>query len=226
MHSGVLVSATLTEPLFGLNDPTPALPVRAVSALRETPFAGAEDASTALATTSILDAPADALVPLLHAEEIRVPLRDRIDAFDPMIDTSIAAGLLGSLGSVTPTSGSFSVQFEYCMVRFERPWWNALFLTRNDWRVGGVARGGISSGTAQPTGPVTLLTNGMLVVRKLSIKAQWSNEDLEVLPNTVSLGPFCLVAGSFDKASGTVTREGLQAIAWMCEVPPVLPPSG
>ena len=65
-------------------------------------------------------------------------------------------------------------------------------------------------------------------IRKLTIEAQWSAEDLRVLPNSVSLGPFCLVAGTFIKgsgASGTITREGLQVIAWMCEVPPVLPPA-
>ncbi|MGW1057343.1 hypothetical protein [Micromonospora rubida] len=125
------------------------------------------------------------------------------------------------------TTGQFAVSFEYCHVQLERPWWNEPFLHRTDWSLPGYATGKISSGSAtQPEGEISLVTVGMLVIRNLTITATWSGADLETLPRSTSLGPFCIAAADFDKASGTLTRKGLQVIGWLCLVPPVLPPKG
>jgi 2-oxoglutarate dehydrogenase E2 component (dihydrolipoamide succinyltransferase) len=126
----------------------------------------------------------------------------------------------------TPVSSrGFAVRFDYCLVRLDRPWWDEIFLSRRDWRLPGYQPGEISNGSASGSGaPVSMVTIGMLVVRDLSITADWSDRDLAALPTSTSLGPFCIAAGGFDSATGTLTRKGLQVIAWLVQIPPVLPP--
>ncbi len=152
--------------------------------------------------------------------------------FDPQLGAALGcqAAALTVAGATVPTpatSNQFSVKFDYCAVRLDRPWWNEPFLHRGDWSVPGYSAGQISSGSAtRPEGEVTLVTVGMLVIRDLIISASWSDADLEVLPRSTSLGPFCIAAADFDRASGTLTRKGMQVIGWLCLVPPVLPPKG
>jgi hypothetical protein len=119
----------------------------------------------------------------------------------------------------------FHVSFDYCLVRFTRPWWDDVFLTRSDWSLPGYRPGQVSSGSAsRPAGAITLMTVGMLVVRNLAIRANWSDRDKRAMASSVSLGPFSIAGASFDSASGTVSHDGMQAIAWLCQVPQELPP--
>ncbi len=111
-------------------------------------------------------------------------------------------------------------------MRLDRPWWADTFLERRDWRLPGFGPGQISTGSAaEPAGEITLITIGMLVIRNLTITARWSAADLAALPRSTSLGPFCIAAGTFDRATGTLTRKGMQAAAWLCSVPARLPPA-
>jgi 2-oxoglutarate dehydrogenase E2 component (dihydrolipoamide succinyltransferase) len=146
------------------------------------------------------------------------------------VDAAIGkgAGLAAVVDATAPkpaTSEGFGVHFEYCLVHLDRPWWDEVFLSRRDWRVPGYQAGQISSGTTSGAADiVSLITTGMVVIRNLTITATWSEADLAALPHSTSLGPFCIAAGDFDKTSGTLTRKGLQVIAWLVQVPPVLPP--
>lgn len=125
----------------------------------------------------------------------------------------------------TPTADNFEVSFDYCMVRFDRPWWAEVLLLSHQWKIDGYQPGDIASGSAShPTGPVTLITIGALVVRKLWIKAQWSDSDRAAIASATSLGPFCIAGADYDSQSGQISRDGVQVIAWLCQVPPVLPP--
>lgn len=157
------------------------------------------------------------------------PLLDRTLAAHTHLDAAFAsqAAVPAVVDAITPTaatSGDFAVQFEYCLVRLDRPWWDDTFLHRHDWRLPGYEPGQISTGSAaDPTGEITLITIGMLVIRNLSITASWSPADLAALPRSTSLGPFCIAAGNFDQASGTLTRKGMQAAAWLCLVPTKMP---
>ncbi|MDF5754235.1 hypothetical protein [Spongiactinospora sp. TRM90649] len=128
--------------------------------------------------------------------------------------------------SVAPVATEgFNVSFEYCMVRFERPWWDEVFLLNQGWGVPGHTPGAICGGTAtDPKGAITLITAGMIVVRNLVITASWNEDDKAHLTQGISLGPFCVAGADFDVASGALRRPGTQAIAWLCLVPPVLPP--
>ncbi|MBW9051117.1 hypothetical protein [Rhizobium mesosinicum] len=136
---------------------------------------------------------------------------------------SASGAVLASTTSARPSSSKFSVQFDYCLVRFDRPWWDDMFLSRRDWQLSGYGAGELSSGKAsQPKDPLTLVTVGMLVVKNLAISANWSDADLATLPRSTSLGPFCIAASTFH--SGSLARAGHQVIAWLCQVPPSLPP--
>ncbi|MER8692084.1 hypothetical protein NKI77_07895 [Mesorhizobium opportunistum] len=138
---------------------------------------------------------------------------------------SVSDAILASTTSTRPSSSKFSVRFDYCVVRFDRPWWDDMFLSRRDWQLAGYQAGELCSGAAgQPKDPLTMVTVGMLVVRNLAISANWSQADLAMLPRSTSLGPFCIAASTFDAASGALTRKGHQVIAWLCQVPPALPP--
>lgn len=134
--------------------------------------------------------------------------------------------LISATTPVPVTSDSFHVSFRYCLVRFDRPWWDDVFLGSSNWRVPGYAGGTLSSGQmSAPADPLTLITAGMLVIRDLKIAATWSDDDLKGLSQGVSLGPFSLAGASIPQAkNGTLEREGMQAIAWLCQVPPPLPP--
>jgi 2-oxoglutarate dehydrogenase E2 component (dihydrolipoamide succinyltransferase) len=166
-----------------------------------------------------------------------VALSQTEQAFDVMaaasVNSHVDAALASQAGapavvdatvSTPATSNGFAVRFEYCLVRLDRPWWDDIFLHRHDWRLPGYEAGQISSGSAaDPAGEITLITIGMLVIRDLTITANWSAADLAALPRSTSLGPFCIAAGGFDRTTGTLTRKGMQAAAWLCLVPPRMP---
>lgn len=144
---------------------------------------------------------------------------------DVLAEVSVIDAVLAGTSSEKSTSSNFSVRFDYCLVRFDRPWWDEAFLARRDWQVPGYDAHQLSSGSAtEPRDPLTLITVGMLVVRNLKVTAEWSDNDIDALPRSTSLGPFCIAAAEFDSSTGTLTRDGHQAIAWLCQVPPPLPP--
>jgi hypothetical protein len=125
------------------------------------------------------------------------------------------------------TSDGFSVSFRYCMVRFTRPWWDDVFLGAGEWGLPGYGIGTLSSGAmAEPQDPLTMITAGMIVIKDLKLKASWSEDDLSGLRDGVSLGPFSLAGATLPQTrNGVLERPGMQAIAWLCEVLPVLPPA-
>jgi 2-oxoglutarate dehydrogenase E2 component (dihydrolipoamide succinyltransferase) len=125
------------------------------------------------------------------------------------------------------TPEGYTVSFEYTIVSFTRPWWDDVFLAAKDWMVPGFARGGIATGSVlhSEDSPVTLITSGVVVVRNLTITSHWKDDERDQLASgALNLGPFTL---SGAKVEGeTLTRRGVQAMAWVCQVPPVLPPIG
>jgi 2-oxoglutarate dehydrogenase E2 component (dihydrolipoamide succinyltransferase) len=132
------------------------------------------------------------------------------------------------IGATTPqevkTEG-FTVTFDYTIVTFERPWWDEVFLAVPGWRVPGFTPGQLATGAVARTASqfITLITCGMVVIRNLEIRAAWEGSDLESAPSAASLGPFCIAGAEWNEQA--LRRPGLQAIAWLCQVPPVIPPN-
>jgi hypothetical protein len=143
-------------------------------------------------------------------------------------DTISVGGVLALIGDgpppAPPTTKGFDVTFEYCLVSFDRPWWDDVFMATSSWSVSGFTTGQIASGFASsPALGIPAITAGMIVIRNLQITADWTDSDQQRLnTNAVSLGPFSVAGASFN--GQTLTRAGMQASAWICQVPPKLPP--
>lgn len=118
----------------------------------------------------------------------------------------------------------FAISFEYTVVVFDRAWWDDVFLGLGGWHIPGIEPGLFATGTASPTASqfITLMTAGMVVVRNLDIRAAWSGDDRAAASSATSLGPFC-IAGA-DWTEERLRRPGFQVIAWLCQVPPKMPP--
>jgi 2-oxoglutarate dehydrogenase E2 component (dihydrolipoamide succinyltransferase) len=215
-----LVSAGDTAPVRGVQLARDAQPVSVERSLDRSQLAGI----ARLAGSGAADAVAARMVAEVGADAV-VPDR-RVSPVDAAIGPGAALTAVVDATAPKPaTSQGFGVHFEYCLVHLDRPWWDEVFLSRQDWRVPGYQAGQISSGTTSGAADiVSLITTGMVVIRNLTITATWSEADLAALPHSTSLGPFCIAAGDLDKTSGTLTRKGLQVIAWLVQVPPVLPP--
>src|SRR5262249_9582151 len=82
-----------------------------------------------------------------------------------------------------------------------------------------------SDGTGgDDSGLLPVLTSGFVAIRNLKISSNWSNNDLQAMQGSASLGPFSLVGRTYAAGTGTLTAPGIQIIGWFCEALPVLPP--
>jgi hypothetical protein len=139
--------------------------------------------------------------------------------------SSIAVHEAIQLPEATPSSDGFSVSFEYCLVTIARPWVSSTFLTQPGWHVPGEATASWALGKYDSvTQRFGYLPAKMLVVRNLKITARWSQEDLSrIQGSAAAIGPFSLLNYQFN--SGTLSVPGMQIVAWLCQVMPVLPPA-
>jgi len=123
------------------------------------------------------------------------------------------------------TSDRFSISVEVCLVHLRRPWLADGLLNLNGWFVPMVTKGSFSDGTGPGNStPLAVLPIACVFIRNLAIKARWSDEDKAHTETSSHLGVFALLGRSFDQNSATLTVEGMQAIAWICQPMPVLPP--
>jgi hypothetical protein len=143
---------------------------------------------------------------------------------NPLTATNAAlSSVVLNLPAQPTSSTNFEISFKYCVASVARPWLSSDFLTATNWympglQVGALARG-IYAKAAQRFG---LLPAKLLLVKELSIRAAWSEQDRTFAQNSASLGPFSLINSSFDK--NELTAPGMQIIGWFCQVVPVLPP--
>jgi hypothetical protein len=145
-------------------------------------------------------------------------LIDKFQLFD-------SAAVVDATATQTPSSDNFQISFEYCLVRFDRPWWDEVFVSSQGWKMFGFEAGDVASGSVRtPSELITLITIGMVVVKNLIITATWSADDKGALARATSIGPFCIAGSKFDNSNGTLTRPGMQAVGWLCQVPPSIPP--
>jgi hypothetical protein len=142
-----------------------------------------------------------------------------------------AAAASPAAGAVPPppgpvvTSDAFALSLEVCLVHLRRPWFSSGLMTLKNWFVPTIARGAFSAGTApNDTAPLAVLPTACVFIRNLSIKAQWSDRDREQLETSSHLGAFSLVGRAFDNTKATISVEGVQIIAWICQPLPTLPP--
>jgi hypothetical protein len=122
-------------------------------------------------------------------------------------------------------SDGFSISVEVCLVHLRRSWLADGLLNLKSWFVPTVTKGSFSDGTGRGNStPLAVLPIACVFIRNLAIKARWTDEDRARAETSSHLGTFALLGRSFDQNSATLTTEGMQAIAWICQPMPVLPP--
>ena len=127
----------------------------------------------------------------------------------------------------TVSSKNIKLSFDYCLVRADRMWMTGnAFLTARNWYVPHTKAGEISSGTGMGSGSFEVLPVAALVVRNLLLEADWSQDDTAVLHNSVKFGPFSLVGRTIAAETNAISCPGMQAVAWVFEPTPLLPPNG
>jgi hypothetical protein len=120
------------------------------------------------------------------------------------------------------SSSNFELSFRYCLVTFARPWLSASFLNAANWYIPGLQSGDCGGGKYESSAlPFAFLPAKFIVVKDLNITAKWSEEDRKYINNSASFGPFWVETES---NSNTLKHPGMQIIAWLCQVMPVLPP--
>jgi hypothetical protein len=112
-----------------------------------------------------------------------------------------------------------TISFEYCPVRVERPWYTTAFINDDSWAIPNLPEGGLSA--ADDPRHLSLMPTGFIAVKNLSIKADWTAQDIENARNALAFGPF-RVDG--EMANGAVGHEGIQIVGWFLQKMPALPP--
>jgi hypothetical protein len=123
------------------------------------------------------------------------------------------------------TTERMSLTFDICLVALNRPWLSDGFLSLVNWYVPHYAEGAFSDGTPEyDGGALAAIPTACVLIRNLTIAAQWSADDRAAVESSAGLGPFSLLGRTYDVSTGTVTVPGVQIIAWVCEAMPLLPP--
>ncbi|MEJ7559911.1 MAG: hypothetical protein WKF66_16485 [Pedobacter sp.] len=121
-------------------------------------------------------------------------------------------------------ANEFMMDFEYCIVYLDRPWFNtALFHYANMWYCLMLKEKYFSSGEKDESnaGLLKCIPTAMILIKDLKIKAAWTDSDKQHAQDSVGLGIFNLSGSTF--SNNELTTPGIQIIGWMCEVLPKLP---
>lgn len=119
----------------------------------------------------------------------------------------------------------FSISLDICLVSLRRPWLSDALLTLPGWFVPGFKQGEFSVADVEEAGPFAVLPTACILIRNLTINAQWSDEDSAAIEQSANLGGFNLFGRTFDRNSATLSVKGMQSIAWVCEPMSTLPPA-
>jgi hypothetical protein len=134
----------------------------------------------------------------------------------------VARTIANSAPTQPTTTKSISISFAYCLVKIQRPWYIDAFVGDNRWYIPSVGQGQLTSGSG--TGlKFSLLPIGFVAVRKLSIEASWSADDIAAAKNATGFGPFKVDSAIVDNK---LSHDGIQIIGWLLQRMPALPPNG
>jgi hypothetical protein len=123
------------------------------------------------------------------------------------------------------TADGFKLSLRFCLVELKRPWLSDALLSLPDWYVPGFAKGDFSKGQADNMGIMAYVPTACIIVRDVSISANWAEEDKAIIQNATEMAGFSLLGRDYDQNSQTLNIPGLQSFAWICQPMPVLPPA-
>ncbi len=163
------------------------------------------------------------------ATESPEPASEPPSRHSPLLDARAAADfqfVVGVASEEQPVAADgFHLEVDLCLVDIKRAWISDGLMSVPGWYVPGFPRGAFSSGAADHSGLLAVLPTACIFIRNLNIRSQWSQEDLQVIESSASLGGFSMFGRTFDRNSMTLTVPGMQMFAWVCEPLPMLPPS-
>ncbi|CAM5496543.1 hypothetical protein AFAE65S_03689 [Alcaligenes phenolicus] len=163
----------------------------------------------------------DALAKLEDIEPKNVLDQGEADATN-----TFKSGILAEAVTNTPTEtkDTVAVSFKYQVVEIQRNWLFWPFLQSTDWYISGAKRGDLTVGPeGQPAGVLKLIPERAIVIKDLSIKANFSDADTSAINDSFAIGPFRLDKDASIQA-GVLTQPGVQIIAYLDRAAPVIPP--
>jgi hypothetical protein len=203
-------------------EPVPARP--AVATLMAHPVAAAR-----------LDHVVDELVPA-PADLEALPVLDQ-DFGQVLVRARIVDGLLRQQPVEVATTASLSISFSFVMLGVVRRWLDPSLLNLASWFLPGRPRSALSDGADTPvSGLLKYLPTALLLIRDLTVAAQWSEADRRQLEAGLS-ATFPSAFGPFRFSADTATFDGIsltcpnpQILAWFAQrmplAPPLDPPTG
>lgn len=119
------------------------------------------------------------------------------------------------------STSSITIEFKYCLVKINRPWYHDSFINNKSWCIPNMAKGSLSMKDNSGNN-ISILPIGFLAIKNLNISANWTNEDIVTSKNATDFGPFEV---SFDSTTNKLSHAGIQIIGWMFQKMPDLPPN-
>ena len=119
-------------------------------------------------------------------------------------------------------SNNFQMDFSYALVTLHRPWISGEVLENAKlWYVLGQKSGVYSSGetTATNQGLMRAFPKAMIVVKDLTITAQWSEDDRKAAQTSLGFGAFNISNSHFSESNkNQLQAPGIQILGWICEI--------
>ena len=108
------------------------------------------------------------------------------------------------------SSDAFTINVDISIIKLRRPWLSDGLLNLGGWFVPSAAKGSFSDGTgATGTGPLPVVPVACVLIRNLSVHAQWSESDQNNIENSTHLGAFGLQGRTYDRNSAILTVPGM-----------------
>ncbi|MDY6932560.1 MAG: hypothetical protein SVJ22_11685 [Halobacteriota archaeon] len=142
---------------------------------------------------------------------------------------------------------NLKLQTEIAGIQVIRSWYDGQILSLNDWKVPGVSRNGYSTGKIESSnkGSFPLLTTKAVLIRNLSIIADWGDEQTKTIDadlkasvefglgpfkfkGTVDIGPYHKKTynSTFEHGELKTPKDITYLQGFVCEIIPACPPKG
>lgn len=121
-------------------------------------------------------------------------------------------------------AASLTLSLRYRLVQLSRSaWWSDLLVAAPGWCFAGQPAGSLVPGTL-PSGTCVGMPVALVLTDEVSVTGTWTDGDKAALADSTHFGPWQLSAGEGSSGAGSLQIPGMQAIAVIYQVLPILPP--
>lgn len=156
-------------------------------------------------------------------EDLPTNITSKTEELDATINVKERVDAVRKLGTdvIDSTTQRTRVSLKYCIVKIDRKWLDeSIFGVFRNWYMPNMKKGQLSK---MPVG-LQQLPVAIVVVREVSIKANWSANDENQIPKSASIGPFSLAGASWSRKHGKLVNKRTQIVGWICTPIPTVPP--